>query len=312
MCGISTIANRAVAQYAVQILSYDQGSTPAIDFDSMLPDNLSASALGSPQRINGGMYPAIVSPFDPPFLRDDIVSIGEGGRLTLRLSNYAIQQAGGYELGIFSNPGLGDLDYPNGQAGSPATTLGSAATESAVVELSGDGVSWASLNGGNPIRFDTPSNGFTDVTKPFAATPGSVPSDFQQPFAGSLSSFNGLMYYNPGGGDMLSLLAGSGGGQWLNISDAGLSQVGYIRFSVADDGTSARHYFNLDAVSISHAALGAATVPEPVALLLVVQAPLILTAVRRRFRATRNWDDRRKLEPNEDDKRHDDCITRRL
>jgi len=271
MAFVIDLSRPAAAQYANQVVSYDQGTTPAIDFDSMLPDNLPIAALGSPLRVNGGMYSGVVSPFDPPFLRDDIVSIGEGGHLTLRLSNYAVQQAGGYELGVFSNPGLGDLDYPNGQAGSPATTLGVLATESAVVELSADGVNWASLNGGNPIVFDTPMNGYTDITKPFSPTPGIVPSDFQQPFTGSLSSFNGLMYYNPGGGDMLSLLAGSGGGQWLNVSDAGLSQVGYIRFSVADDGTSARHYFDLDAVSVSHAALGTAT-PEPTTMSLAAIA----------------------------------------
>jgi hypothetical protein len=88
-----------------------------------------------------------------------------------------------------------------------------------------------------------------------------------------LSDFGGLSYHNPGGSDILGLLAGSGGGKWLDISNTGLSQVGYIRFSVADDGdASTKFNFELDAVSVSHAALGTATVPEPSSIALAVAA----------------------------------------
>jgi hypothetical protein len=270
----------AEAQYAVQVVSYNQGTTPAFDFNSSMPYNLQTAALGSPERFTGeGIFPGAVTPFSPPFLRDELISIGEGGQLTLRLSNYAIPQAGAPEIGIFSNPGLNDTDYPNGLAGTPATTLG---TDSALVEVSADGVSWTSLG---DTAFDIPTNGYTDLTDPFSVVPGSVTSDFQQPFTGSLNSFSGLKYYNAGGGDILGLLAGSGGGKWLDISGAGLAQVGYIRFSVADDGTSRKFNFELDAVSVSHAALGAATVPEPATAFLLAQSLLVLGFGRRRFRA---------------------------
>jgi hypothetical protein len=277
----------ASAQYAVQVVFYDQGTTPAFDFSSSMPYNLAATALGSPERFTGeGVFPGAVTPFSPPFLRDEIVSIGEGGQLTLRLSNYAIPQAGAPEIGIFSNPGLSDADYPNGLAGTPASTFG---TDSALVEVSADGVSWTSLG---DTAFDVPTNGYTDLTDPFSAVPGSSPSNFQQPFTGSLNSFSGLNYHKAGGGDILGLLAGSGGGKWLDISGIGLSRVGFIRFSVADDGTSKKLNFELDAVSVSHAALGGATVPEPATLLLVASAVLFLGVGRRRFRMTRDRYDR--------------------
>lgn len=281
------VTRQADAQYAVQVVSYNQGTTPAFDFSTSMPYNLESAALGSPERFTGeGVFPGAVTPFSPPFLRDEIVSIGEGGQLTLRLSNYAIPQAGGPEIGVFSNPGLIDANYPNGQAGSPASTFG---FDSALVEVSADGASWVSLG---DTAFDIPTNGYNDLTDPFSGVPGSVPSDFQQPFTGSLSSFSGLQYYNAGGGDILGLLAGSGGGKWLDISGTGLSQVGYIRFSVADDGTSRKFNFELDAVSISHAALGAATVPEPATLVLAVQAILVVDFVRRRIRMARARHDR--------------------
>jgi hypothetical protein len=293
------LCHQAMAQYAVQVVSYDAGATPASGYNDSL------SALGLPERFTGeGVFPGVVSPFNPPFLRNEIVSVGEGGQLTLRLSNYAVPQIGAPEIGVFSNPGLIDVNYPNGQAGSPATTFG---FDSALVEVSGDGVSWTSLG---KTDFDIPTNGYTDLTDPYSGVAGSVLADFQQPFTGSLSSFSGLSYYNAGGGDILGLLAGSGGGKWLDISGTGLAQVGYIRFSVADDGNSTTKLnFELDAVSVSHAALGTATVPEPATLLFVAQASLALGFARRRFRAMCAGHDRRELEPDEDYKRHDDRIT---
>jgi hypothetical protein len=207
-----------------------------------------------------------VSPFSPPFGADQIVSIGEGGEITVRLSNYANPQSGGLpELGIFGNVGLTDLSYPNGLAGTPATTF-NGVIESATVEVSADGSSWYSF--GN-VAMDVPTNGYTDVS-PFSAVPGSSLTDFQQPFVGSLSSFDGKNY-SP---DILNLLGGSGGGKWLDISSSGLSHVGYIRFSIVDDGNAnTKLKFELDAVSVSHAALGSAVVPEPSA------APLLFIAI---------------------------------
>lgn len=268
----------AAAQYAVQVVSYNQGTNPAIDFETNLPQNLSQAALGEPTRLNGGDFPAVVSPFDPPFRRSDIVSIGEGGQLTLRLSNYALPLAASPQIGIFSNVGIIDTSYPTGQAGSPATTFG---FDSAKVEVSPDGASWISLG---KIAFDIPTNGYTDLTDPYATAPGSVLSDFQQPFTGSLSDFSGLKYSN-GGSDILGLLAGSGGGKWLDLTGTGLPKVGFIRFSVADDGNaSTKLNFELDGVSISHAALGTATVPEPTSTFLAAVGMLALV-IGRRFRS---------------------------
>jgi hypothetical protein len=160
-------------------------------------------------------------------------------------------------------------------AGSPAGGFGP--PDSAQVEVSENGRAWTSLG---TFAFDIPTNGYTDLADPFSAVPGSVPSDFQQPFAGVLSSFDGLKYSHPTEPDMLDLLAGSGGGKWLDISASGLSQVGFIRFSVPDDMTAMNFNFELDAVSIAHAALGAATVPEPAAIILVFVAAAMAPLLR--------------------------------
>jgi hypothetical protein len=245
--------DHAAAQFAAGIVSYNAGTTPAAGFIS------ASTALGSPERLTGdGSFPGVVSPFNPPFLTSEIVSVGEGGQLTLRLSHYAIPQAGGPEIGVFENVGLIDTSFPNGVAGSPAATFG---IDSALVDVSANGTNWVSL--GN-IAFDIPANSYTDLTDPFASTAGSMPSDFQKPFTGSLNNFSGLRYFDAANPDILDLLAGSGGGKWLDISGTGLAQVGFIRFTVADDqSANSRLNFELDAVSVAHAALGPAVVPEP-------------------------------------------------
>jgi hypothetical protein len=266
---VVSFTNLAVAQFAAQVVSYDAGATPTAGYTN------SVAALGAPEQFTGeGAFPGVVSPFSPPFLTSELASIGEAGHLTLRLSNYVIPQAGGPEIGVFSNIGLIDFDYPNGVAGSPASTFG---FDNAVVDVSKDGTNWVSLGAFN---FDVPANGYTDLADPFSAVPGSATSDPQLPFTGGLSSFSGLPYFDANGPDMLELLNGSAGGKWLDISATGLTQVGYIRFSVpADLSPLANSNFELDAVSIARGAMGAPTVPEP-STLVTLSAALILWSFR--------------------------------
>jgi hypothetical protein len=255
---VFSTTNLVWAQYAVEVTSYDAGTTPAIDFESGLPYNITSTALGEPSRFtNDAFFPGVVSPFSAPYKRGQLLSVGETGHVTLRLSNYALPQPGGKEIGVFAHAGLIDIGFPAGQAGDPASVFG---VDSAFVEVSADGTNWFAIG---DTTFDIPTNGYSDVTDPFAGSPGSVPSDFQKPFLGSLASFDGLPHSDAGGPDILEVLDGSGGGNWLDVP-AGLSQVGFIRFSVADDGNPAFPLnFELDAVSIASAALGGPTIPEP-------------------------------------------------
>ncbi len=269
--------NLATAQHAVEVVSYNQGTTPAPVYnpDPNAPPeffNTPSTALGEPERFTGegGSYPGAVTPFSPASLTSEIVSVGESGHLTLRLSNFVIPQAAGPEIGVFSNVSLQDAAWPSGQAYDPAITFGE---DSAEVDVSADGISWIAL--GN-ILFDIPANGYSDVAQ-------TVLSDFQKPFAEPLSGFDGLSFDDPNSADILELLDGSGGGEWLDISSTGLSQVCYIRFRVEDDGNPGLGLnFELDAVTIASDAVGAATVPEPSVTLLLATAGLLTNIARRR------------------------------
>jgi hypothetical protein len=192
-------AHHVAAQYAAQVLDYYAGTNPASGYTT------AAAALGAPESYTGeSIFPGVVSPFNPPFGLDEIVSIGEGGQITLRLSNYAIPQAGGPEIGVFTNAGIADEGYPNGLAGDPPFTFG---VDDAEVWVSEDGLAWSSLG---TVTFDIPTNGYADAATPYDGAPGSDLADFQQPFTGGLSSFDGLKNYDAGATDILDVLAGSG------------------------------------------------------------------------------------------------------
>jgi hypothetical protein len=261
----------ALAQSAVEVISYNAGTTAAAGYNSL------AAPLGASASTNGSNpFEGVISPFNPPYKTSDLLSIGETGHLTLRLSNYVLPQAGSREIGVFTNVGLADADYPNGQADAGPFTFG---FDSALVEVSENGTTWASL--GN-VTFDIPANAYTDLTDPFSLTNGSAPADFQQPFAGSLSDFANKTYAGASP-NILELLAGSAGGTWLDISAAGLAQVGFIRFTVPEN-LAANVSLELDAVSIAHGALGAPTVPEPATALLLAVALVGKVLLNRRAR----------------------------
>ena len=173
----------ALAQHAVEVVSYNSGTTAAAGYNNL------AAPLGMPANTNGSnVFGGVISPFNPPYQTNDIVSIGENGHLTLRLSNYVVPQAGSREIGVFTNAGLADFDYPNGKADGGPFTFG---VDSALVDVSENGTSWVSL--GN-VTFDIPANAYTDLTDPFSLTNGSAPADSQQPFAASLSDFANKTY----------------------------------------------------------------------------------------------------------------------
>ncbi len=251
--GLLIGGNANALSFGKRVVSYDPGTTAAAGLTN--PD----SAKRLPSGIVGedAGFDNVLSPFNPGFEADELVSIGEGGHLTIQLRDFAVVGAG-LELGVVANVGLADASFPTGQNFSPAFAFG---LDSAVVEVSEDGQTFVALNGGAPILFDLPSifwlnAGPFDTSKPA----GAVGADFGLPFlgSGSLGTFDGLDYAST-----VAAFGGSGGGTWLDLSGTGLSQVAYVRFSVADDGNAGTSLnFELDAVVVSSAATGAA-VPEP-------------------------------------------------
>jgi len=277
------IGSQAMAAgFAGKVVSYDAGADPGLrwyfddgwNFVETVPLTDPSAALGKPTGYVSEPYAStgmIVSAFNPAANPDQIVSVGEGGHLTLRLENYAVVGAGD-EIGLFTNVSLIDADWPNGQADTPAGTFGA---DGVTVEVSADGSAWVSLGSITP---DLPTSVWTNAAGPYLTdTAGLTEADFSAPFAGALSDFDGKTYT-----EIKALLGGSAGGYWLDLSPTGLSEVGYIRFSLADDGVATPPLnFELDAVSVASGHIGG-PVPEPCSLGLLALAGTWLLRRRRK------------------------------
>ena len=253
-------APAAATPFAVEVVGYDPGTLPAALADYQDP----AAALGKTRQttpaFGDDVPPSVVTPFNATYTPDDLVAIGEGGRLVLRLDRAAL--TAGLGLGVHAGVGLIDTAFPAGDAGPVATPYTSPRV--ADVAVSADGATFTRI--ADSRVFDVPTNWYAGgVTTPGADPgPGTVPADFARPFAGDLSDFDGLDWDG-----VLALLDGSAGGEWLDLSGVAADSVAFVEFTVDQPGG----VMLLDAV---------ATVPEPSALLSLLALPAALLLRRRR------------------------------
>lgn len=187
-----------------------------------------ATALGEPTRFTGaGVFPSAVTPFNPPFLESEIVSIGQGGSLIVQFDEPVLNDPlnpFGIDLLIFGNAFFEDQAYPSGKAGS---LFGAGGT----VEVSIDGFDWKIVPGVQPDGL-YPTIGYADLTDPYATNPGATLTDFTRPVD---PSFNpaGLTY-----SEILAGYEGSGGGAGIDLAAVNLASISYVRISnVATAGT---------------------------------------------------------------------------
>lgn len=265
------VAHTSTAAYfADEVISYTPGTGAGAHTDP-------STVLGAPDPVvsPGTPWARVLNPFSPHWDTSQIVRIGAGGQLTLKLSNFVTidRGPGVFEIGVWEGVFLYDTSYPNGQAGDPAVAVGAG---SAVVDVSEDGVHWFSLNNSQPILFELPGNYFTNSQSNDPEAPASPQfADFGKPFTGSVSDFDGKNY-----SQILATLDGSAGGTWLNLDDAPFERVGYIRFRDVPQ-VSGTETLELDAVAIN-TSLAGAPVPEPSSGILALIGIAVIGAFRRK------------------------------
>ncbi|MEQ9095194.1 MAG: GC-type dockerin domain-anchored protein [Phycisphaerales bacterium] len=237
---VSSVSAIASAQglldpFAAEVVQYAPGVDVPAGFDDP------ASALGEPARYTGvGSFPGVVTPFNPPFLGSEVVTIGAGGSLTLRLGTPAIDAATnpfGVDLIVFHNGGYIDAAFPAG-------VVGGTFFDGGAIEVSQDGVEFFPVPPMAESHF--PTLGYLDLATPFTEVRGDEPSDFRLPVDPAI---------DPDGMDWDELLAaydGSGGGVGIDIADAGLFEVNFVRITAGDGATP-----DIDAVSVVRAACAA-------------------------------------------------------
>jgi len=225
------------------------------------------TALGAPERFTGeGVFPSAVTAFNPAFGIDEIVSIGEGGSLTLRFAEPILDDPAhpfGADFIVFGNGGFVDASFPFGVVDPATPTFG---LDPMRVSVSTNGVDFVTLGDFTEGLF--PAQGYLDVT-PYSTTPGTQLTDFTRPVDPSLSAadFAGISY-----AQILALYDGAGGGTPIDISGSGLASISWVRIDVLEDPT-ADVSVEIDAV---------ATVPEPSTASFVVLVVAASCALRRK------------------------------
>lgn len=257
--------------FAAGVIDYQPGVGYATDWATGAGFTDPLTALGEPSRVTvdpdpqwGGTFE--VNPFSGPYLLSQVVSIGEGGSLTIRLGAPAVDAPShphGLDFMIFGNSAflITNGDYTGGGI-TDGTMLGAAEAGSTRVEVSADNATYYELN---------PSLA--------PAVDGLFPTDgtgsFSRPVDLSIvaTDFDGLDL--PG---MRTLYAGSAGGAgydlaWAMDADgrpAALDAINYIRVSVLSG------HAEIDGFSV---------VPEPSSLaLLVVGGAVLVGRVRKQSR----------------------------
>lgn len=215
---VISLAARGMADpFADNVASYDPGSLPPA-----IPLQDPANALGEPTRFTSPESPfgGAVTPFNAPFGSGELVSIGEGGQLTVSFDQPVRNDPGnpfGVDLLIFGNSFFG-LDFVTGIAD------GAVFSEGGNIELSADGIDFVPVPG---VEADGafPTLGYSDLTQPFPSDAGDVPTDFTRPVDPA---------FNPTGLDILGIAAeyaGSGGGVPIDLESVGLDEISFVRIS---------------------------------------------------------------------------------
>lgn len=203
--------------WAAEVVEYTPGADVPAGFDDP------TGALGEPTRYTGvGSFPGAVTPFNPPFLAEEVVTIGAGGSLTLRLGTPAFDAAFnpyGIDLILFHNGGYIDAAFPAGVVGGTFFDGGS-------IEVSQDGVEFFAVDAA--AESDYPTLGYLDLPSPFSEERGDEPSDFRLPVNPA------FVPDGAGWDELVAAYNGSGGGVGIDIGSAGLSEVGFVRITAAD------------------------------------------------------------------------------
>ena len=206
---------RADSPFAATVVSYVAGAGAANGFTN------ASVALGSPERFTGeGLIPQAVTPFQPAFRPNELVSLGVGGSLVVAFDHDVVDDPRnpfGIDLLVFGNAFFTDSSFGAG-------VVAGLASEGGTIAVSADGVSWTTVPA---LEADGmfPTLGYLDVA-PYATVAGTVLSDFTRPVdpAITMGELVGVGYRG-----LLDAYAGSGGGTGIDLGALGLKSIRYVR-----------------------------------------------------------------------------------
>jgi hypothetical protein len=208
-------------QHAVEVIDYVPGQGNSGAYANP------ASALGPPTRLSDSTFdPGVVSPFQPAWQPEHLVTIGAGGRLVLAFEEPVVDDPAnpfGIDLLVFGNAFFttSNLEVPCTQA---------LYEEGGMIEVSLDGTTWFAIeNVGADGLY--PTLGYLDADA-FDEGPGAVESDFTKPVDPGIAD---LVMAGACWDDLLAYYDGSGGGTPIDLAPTGLPAIRFIRISVEEN-----------------------------------------------------------------------------
>lgn len=230
---------QAQAQFAAEVRAYNPGTGFATEFGTGAGYTNAASILGEPSRVTPGMFGGPVDVFSPPYLVNQLLSVGTGGMLELRLDTPATRNPlnpFGIDFIVFGGAGfiITNGDFTGGGI-TDGSIFGGGLAE-AKVSVSSDGVQFFTLDGSLAPVLDAlfPTDGSGDFTRP--VNPGLSYSDF------SGLGLDGIrnLYAGSGGGAGFSLgWARDGSGAPVLVESAAFIRIEVISGRVELDGVAA-------------------------------------------------------------------------
>lgn len=249
VCGLH-VAALTLDPWADAVVAYDPGVGAADGYTN------TAVVVGAPATMTSF---GAVHMFNAPWEVDHVLSIGNGGSLTVRFDEPVEDDPMnpfGIDLLIFGNAGFfAEGPTYDAQHTSPAGLFGA---DGGRVEVSEDGTVFVEVLGAI-------ADGLFS-TQPWLDAGATTPADFTRPVnpALTVASFDGLTIE-----DALKLYAGSGGGAGIDLAGTGLSRIFCVRVSHEGAGN-----VEIDAFA------DVTPIPEPGSGLLIALA-IALSPIRR-------------------------------
>src|SRR6266511_5038627 len=121
LSGFSVAVGLQAANYADSVINYAPGTGYAVEFGTGVGYTNATAALGAPALTNDIGF---ITPFNSPYSRTDLVSLGVGGSLTVGFAapvpNHPANPFG-LDFIIFGSAAFIDADFPNGRTDADAS-----------------------------------------------------------------------------------------------------------------------------------------------------------------------------------------------
>ena len=227
LAALSGVCVARATQFAAEVVSYKSGTGFAADWSTGAGYTNKDAIIGVPARETPGKWGGPITPFSPPYLLGQILSIGEGGEVTLKFGKPIRDESinpFGLDFLVFGGAGFTITNGDFGGGGITDGTLFGQDDGETRVSVSADGDAWFVLDPKRAPAFDAyhPTDGSGDFGLP--VNPALDKGDFA---AGGLAKFTEL-YDGSGGGTGYDL-------GWA-VDAAGkpvaLAQVRFVRLEV--------------------------------------------------------------------------------